>query len=280
MNTKWTCGNLCIVTIGFAICTTAAPKATPEKDAREVAVKTDQAVQGVAGANDPSSMSGELARIPTPLWIGLGFTVVLIGFFIYVFLRWNRLVRSDKIDETRTSILRFLMAFCAASAGGSITGISLIYLEKMTATISFGISASAGAGLFVITLLFFRPRRPNGTLTANKPNGNDSSSIESAKGDEVSTMKPPRSHVREENGAAFERLHAILARDHPGEFVAIKCGELFDSDKDKKALRQRISQRPDRDQILIKKVTMTLIGEIQLGGPAIVRPVSLGGKLR
>src|SRR5216684_229306 len=78
------------------------------------------------------------------LWIGFGFALLLIIFFIVAFFR------SKTLSPDQRSILRFLSALCAGFAGALITGDALFNMEgSFGAGPKFAIRGAAGAALFL-----------------------------------------------------------------------------------------------------------------------------------
>jgi hypothetical protein len=62
--------------------------------------------------------------------------------------------------------------------------------------------------------------------------------------------RPERKHEIE----AFSRLHPMLWREYPGEYVAIYSGELVDHDLDRVALLSRIDEKYPNIFVLIRPV--------------------------
>lgn len=79
-----------------------------------------------------------------------------------------------------------------------------------------------------------------------------------------------RDKLRRET-AAYERLHSELARDHPGEWVAIHDGKLVDRDVDVSALYTRIRSRFGRTSVLIRQVRDQPVDEIHVRTPSTGR---------
>jgi len=266
MHTPWVHRILCIVTMSLAISNGIPASLIQEKTltppAKEVQVLQPLDIDKVDALNKYAADQGR-----TQLSFGIGFLILLVLFLIHVFLKWDKIVGSGPINEARFLVLSFLMAVCAGAAGYLITGGSLVRVQSITPTLSIGITATAGAALFIITFitLFWV-----GTLTARQHRAKNKIPGESTRKDEGDSVN---SHVRQLNKTAFKRMHAALAVEHPGEFVAIKDGKFLGSHTNKKELRARYK---DRD-VLIEKVTMTLTGDIQLGGPTAI---SLGSKSR
>ena len=88
--------------------------------------------------------------LPHQLWIGLGFSVLLVAFLIITFFT------SKNLTPDQRTILKFLSSLCAAFAGGLITGDALFKMEgNFGAGPKFVISGAAGAALFFVVWFFF-----------------------------------------------------------------------------------------------------------------------------
>jgi hypothetical protein len=86
------------------------------------------------------------------LWIGFGFALLLVIFFIVAFFK------ARELTDDQRSILKFLSALCAAFAGALITGDALFKMEgTIGQTQKFAITGAAGFALF-FTVWFFFPK--------------------------------------------------------------------------------------------------------------------------
>jgi hypothetical protein len=94
------------------------------------------------------------------LWIGFGFLVPLIAFFIisyFVDLKQN---------NTRRSILQFLASLTAAFAGGFISGNSIFDSNWTTPTSRIALSGTAGFAIFFAVWFGYQKMFPPPGLTA------------------------------------------------------------------------------------------------------------------
>lgn len=84
------------------------------------------------------------------LWIGFGFALLLVIFFIVAFFK------SKTLTPDQRSILRFLSALCAGFSGALITGDALFNIQgSFGAGPKFAVSGAAGAALFFVVWFFF-----------------------------------------------------------------------------------------------------------------------------
>jgi hypothetical protein len=84
------------------------------------------------------------------LWIGLGFAVLLVLFFIVAFFT------KDQLSPGQLQILRFLASLCAGFSGALITGQALVQGDvPLGAAGKLVISGSAGFALFFLVWLTF-----------------------------------------------------------------------------------------------------------------------------
>ena len=67
--------------------------------------------------------------------------------------------------------------------------------------------------------------------------------------------------------AAYEAMHAQLARDHLGDWVAIHRQKLVDHDRDRVALYRRIRAQYGRTAVLLRQVTVDPVEEVWVRTP-------------
>jgi hypothetical protein len=95
------------------------------------------------------------------LWIGVAFTLILVGFLIYAFNK------AQNLSAGQHTILKFLASLCAAFAGAAIAGSALFNLHRVEGGTDLAISGTAGFALFFVVWIFF-PKPPE---TPSYPDG-------------------------------------------------------------------------------------------------------------
>ncbi|MGP8172971.1 MAG: hypothetical protein ACLP7O_00320 [Terracidiphilus sp.] len=84
-----------------------------------------------------------------PLWIGLGFLLLLIIFLMCAFFL------RQELSTGQQAILKLLSALCAGFSGGFLAGTALFQLNQTSGPLSYGISGSAGFALFMVVWFFY-----------------------------------------------------------------------------------------------------------------------------
>lgn len=106
----------------------------------------------------------DTARIQ--LWAGLGFSVVLVAFFMVVFFSRR------KWEQDQWVVIRILSALCAAFSAALFTGTALVDYHQVIGTGGkFSFQGAAGFALFFLVWHFFPkfasppPPPPNGNIS-------------------------------------------------------------------------------------------------------------------
>lgn len=71
---------------------------------------------------------------------------------------------------------------------------------------------------------------------------------------------------------AFHKMHAMLAEQHLGQYVAIFQGQLVDYDSDFQSLHTRIRQRYAREPVLLRRVETRPERELVFRSPRLEQP--------
>jgi hypothetical protein len=102
------------------------------------------AVTKALNQNGAEGLSGESQFGMYPFWIGVGFAVVLLVFFMAAYFKAGDMTRGQ------WQILRFFGAFCAGSAGVFLAGGALVHATGKLGTMNYAISGTAGFALFFV----------------------------------------------------------------------------------------------------------------------------------
>jgi hypothetical protein len=76
--------------------------------------------------------------------------------------------------------------------------------------------------------------------------------------------------VEQERGA-FLKLHPVLWKEHPGEYVAFQGGKLVDHDLDRSALFFRINQKYPDQFVLMRRVDAQPEGVYRFRSPRLLK---------
>ena len=79
-----------------------------------------------------------------------------------------------------------------------------------------------------------------------------------------------REKIRAEQ-EAFQRMHAELVEQYPGEYVAVHQGQVVDHDPDLRTLHLRVYARYGKTPVLLKRVTEEPERDLVIRSPRIER---------
>jgi hypothetical protein len=92
-----------------------------------------------------------MATMMSPLlWIAFGFVALLV--VVLIITLWF----PPKSNKNSPQVLRFLMALCAAFAGGFFTGNALVSGQYTSGALTFSVSGAAGFAAFLVVWYGYR----------------------------------------------------------------------------------------------------------------------------